>query len=300
MRALPPLNALRAFEVSGRHLNFRLAAEELGVTQGAVAQQVRSLESHLGFKLFERQARGLALTNEGRSYLQPLRRAFDMIVEATENLSPGDRVVTISTTPSFATRWLVPRLGQFSLQYPDIRLRLDASNTLSNFQSDGVDVAIRLGPSTFGAGLVADPLFDAEVVPVCHPDLTQGDHAIRAPRDLLGQVLLEDSHGRWPVFLEVALGDEAAAAKARVMNFSQTSLAVEAAIAGQGVALCPRALIAEDLQQGRLCQPLALSLATGEGYFVVAPRAPRQPALVAVARDWLLAQGALVLDGVSR
>ena len=106
MRDMPPLNSLKAFEASGRHLNFRLAAEELGVTQGAVAQHVRSLENLLKIKLFNRHARGLSLTDEGRRYLPPVRRAFDMIVEATQNLAPREAVVTISATTSFATRWL--------------------------------------------------------------------------------------------------------------------------------------------------------------------------------------------------
>lgn len=292
MRGLPPLNALKAFVVAGRHLNFRLAAEELNVTHGAVAQHVRSLESHLGLKLFQREARGLSLTSEGRRYLQPLTRAFDMMVEATENLEPGDAVVTISTTPSFATRWLVPRLGAFAGRYPDIRLRLDASNRLSNFQSDGVDIAIRLAAAPFGAGLVADPLFDAEMIAVCHPDLAKGANAIGAPQDLLQHVLLEDSHGRWPVFLEAAVGEPRFEDGVRIMNFSQTSLAIEAAIAGQGVALCTRALVEEDLQVGRLCQPIDFSLSTDEGYFVVAPRVPRNGALVDIVRAWLQDQGA--------
>lgn len=145
MRDIPPLNGLRAFEAAGRHLNFRLAADELGVTQGAVAQQVRGLETLLKVKLFDRGPKGLALTDAGRRYLPSLTRAFDLIAEAGAELAPRDAVVTISTTPSFATRWLVPRLADFARDHPTLRLRIDASNTLSNFQSDGVDIAVRLG-----------------------------------------------------------------------------------------------------------------------------------------------------------
>lgn len=289
MRNIPPLNSLKAFEASGRHLNFRLAAEELAVTQGAVAQQVRALENLLNIKLFERHARGLSLTNEGRRYLPPLRRAFDMIAEATDNLAPKDVVVTISSTPSFATRWLVPRLGAFASQYPDIRLRLDASNTLANFQNDGIDIAIRQGKPPFGPGLLADKLFDSEVISVCHPDLTVGPNSIRAPADLRHHVLLEDAHGHWPVFLQAALGD-VPVASIKSMNFNQTSLAIDAAIARQGVALTNRALVEDDLREKRLCQPFSFSLDTNEGYYIVAPREPRHPVLVSIVRDWLIAQ----------
>ncbi|PSL19377.1 LysR substrate-binding domain-containing protein [Shimia abyssi] len=289
MRDIPPLNSLKAFEASGRHLNFRLAAEELGVTQGAVAQHVRSLEKMLKIKLFERMPRGLSLTNEGRRYLPPLRRAFDMIAEATENLAPRDAVVTISATPSFATRWLVPRLGDFAAEFPDIRIRLDASNALANFQNDGIDIAIRQGKPPFGPGLVADALFDTRIIVVCHPDLLVGPYPIRSPEDLRHHILLEDAHGQWPVFLEAALGD-ARMPDIKTMNFSQTSLAIDAAIARQGVALTNPALVDDDLRENRLCQPFSFSLETNEGFYVVSPREPRNPFLVSIVGEWLRKQ----------
>jgi LysR family glycine cleavage system transcriptional activator len=288
MRKLPPLNALKAFEASGRHLNFSRAADELGVTQGAVAQQVRSLEELLKIKLFDRKPRGLSLTDEGRKYLAPIRRAFDVMAEATANLAPQDIVVTISTTPSFATRWLVPRLGLFAQDHQDIRLRLDASNALANFQTDGVDIAVRQGRPPFGPGLIAEPLFAADLIAVCHPDLAFGDK-IRSPADLLDHVLLEDTHGQWPLFLEAALG-EVSTTGLKTMAFSQTSLAIDAAIAGQGVALANREFVADDLQAKRLCQPISFSTEVQEGYHVVTPRHPRNPRIVSAVRRWLLAQ----------
>lgn len=291
MRDIPPLNGLRAFEAAGRHLNFRLAADELGVTQGAVAQQVRGLETLLKVKLFDRGPKGLALTDAGRRYLPSLTRAFDLIAEAGAELAPRDAVVTISTTPSFATRWLVPRLADFARDHPTLRLRIDASNTLSNFQSDGVDIAVRLGRAPFGPGLRADPLFDADLIAVCHPDLARGPQAISGPDDLAGHMLLEDAHGHWPLFLEAALG-ALPDWPLRRMNFNQTALAIDAALARQGVALASPALVAADLAAGRLCQPFAFTRASGaQGYFIVTPRAPRQPVLVATVRDWMLARG---------
>ncbi|WP_170329889.1 LysR substrate-binding domain-containing protein [Ruegeria arenilitoris] len=287
MRKLPPLNALKAFEASGRHLNFSHAAEELGVTQGAVAQHVRALEELLKIKLFSRRPRGLSLTDEGRKYLAPIRRAFDLMAEATASLSPQDVVVTISTTPSFATRWLVPRLGAFAQDHPDIRLRLDASNAPANFQTDGVDIAVRQGKPPFGPGLISEPLFSAELIAVCHPDLAVGNNPIRIPADLLSHILLEDTHGQWPLFLEAALG-EVPSTGLKTMAFSQTSLAIDAAIAGQGVALANREFVADDLQAKRLCRPVSFSTVVQEGYHIVSPREPRNPRIVASVRAWLL------------
>ncbi len=286
MRKIPPLNSLKAFEASGRHLNFRMAAEELGVTQGAVAQQVRALEKQLKVNLFNRHARGLSLTDQGRRYLTPLVRAFDIIAEATKDLAPVDSIVTISSTPSFATRWLVPRLGDFSTAHPDIRIRLDASNALANFQTDGVDIAIRQGKPPFGPGLVAEPILDDRVIAVCHPDLTLGETPMLAATDLTRHVLLEDTHGQWPVFLEAALGTPPTT-ELRTMSFSQTSLAIDAAIAGQGIALSNKALVNVELSNGRLCQPFPFSIRTENSFYVVAPRAPRQPKLVEIVREWL-------------
>ena len=289
MRNMPPLNALKAFEAAGRHLNFRLAAEELGVTQGAVAQHVRALESLLGVKLFQRLARGLALTDAGRRYLPPIGRAFDMIAEASDTLAPREAVATISSTPSFATKWLVPRLGDFARDHPEIRLRLDASNALSNFQSDGVDIAIRQGNPPFGPGLLAEQLFPSDLIAVCHPLLQEGPNPMRSPQDLQNHVLLEDTHGQWPLFLEKLL-DGKPLTDIKTIKFSQTSLAIDAAIARQGVALAHPAFVEEDLKAQRLCQPFAFSTAMANGHYVVSPREPRNAAVVATLRKWLLAQ----------
>lgn len=289
MRNLPPLNALRAFEAAGRHANFRRAADELGVTQGAVAQQVRALEALLGLRLFHRQPRGLALTGAGRRYLPAVSRALDMLAEATDSLAPREAVVTISATPSFATKWLVPRLGGFAAAHPDIRLRIDAADRLADFQTDGVDIAVRLGQPPFGPGLDATPLFASRLIAVCHPDLAAGPPPIAAPADLRPHVLLEDTHGQWPLFLEEALG-EAPGWVPRSTVFSQTTLAIDAALARQGVALCVKPFVASDLAAGRLCQPFGFTAAARNGYYVVTPRGPRRRELVLRVRDWLVDQ----------
>ncbi len=282
MTSLPPLNALRAFEASARHLNFRAAAQELGVTQGAVAQQVRGLEARLGVQLFDRLPRGLRLTEPGRRFHAPLRRAFRLIGEAVDGLSEV-RQLTISVTPSFASKWLVPRLRDFTAQHPDISVQVDARERLADFQTDGIDIAVRQGRAPFGPGLTAEPLFSTEFVAVCAPDLAA---QITEPSDLLRQTLLSDSHGLWPLFLE-RLG---VSGKPRMMSFSQTSLAIDAAIAGQGCALANAPLVSAEIALGRLVRPLAESLVEDLGFFIVAPRQPRQPELVTAMREWLKSQ----------
>ncbi|HHV66105.1 MAG TPA: LysR family transcriptional regulator, partial [Ochrobactrum intermedium] len=145
MKRLPSLNGLRVFEVVTRHLNFRLAAEELGVTQAAVAQQIRGLEAELGLKLFERQPRTLVMTEAARAYIASVRRAFDLLSEATEMLRPEPQHLTVSVTPTFASKWLIPRLAEFTQAHPDIELRIVASDKVANFQTDAVDLAVRYG-----------------------------------------------------------------------------------------------------------------------------------------------------------
>ena len=248
---LPPLNALRAFEAAARHLNFRIAAEELGVTQGAVAQQVRGLEAALKVQLFDRLPRSLVLTSEGRAYLPAVRRAFELIAAATERLRPQQATLTISVTPSFAAKWLIPRLGAFTQANPDLDVRVVATEAVSNFQSDGVDIAIRHGHPPTGAGLSAELLFPAEIYAVCSPALLKGKHPLRKWQDIAHVALLHDAHGLWPEYLEALSGGRHVAA-VRSQTFSQSSLAIDAAVAGQGLALASDPLVKQDLAAGRL------------------------------------------------
>jgi len=170
---LPSLNALRVFEVVARHLNFRRAAEELGVTQGAVAQQIRGLEADLEIRLFERLARSLALTDAGRGYQASIRRAFELIAEATRALRPEPLHLTISVTPTFASKWLIPRLHDFTGAYPQIDLRVLATERLSSFHNDAVDLAVRYGQPPFGPGLETRLLFEQRIVAVLHEVLRE-------------------------------------------------------------------------------------------------------------------------------
>ena len=287
---LPPLKALRAFEAAARHLNFRLAAEELNVTQGAVAQHIRGLEADLGVKLFERLPRGLALTHAGQGYLPNIRRAFELIADATQGLRPEPARLTISVTPSFATKWLIPKLPQFVAEHPLVELRILANESLSNFQSDGVDIAVRQGRPPFGAGLVVDLLFPQQIIAICSPALLPIGTAEIPAAEIQHHVLLHDAHNLWPEFMEKAVGLKMTAELKR-MRFNQTSLAIDAAIAGQGIALASRFLVAADLAAGRLVQPVSGDMRGTQDFYVVMPRKQRHPEPTQAVRQWLLDAG---------
>ena len=288
-RRLPPLNALRAFDASARHLNFRLASEELGVTQGAVAQQVRLLEAAVDIPLFERLPRGLALTAEGHAYFAAIQQALTIISDATDALNRRSTSLTISTTPSFASKWLIPRLAEFGERHPEIDVRIIADAALCNFKSDGVDIAVRLGKPPFARGLVSDLLFPLDVFAVASPQLPTPDFPVRAISDLENYVLLHDSHDLWPEFFN-ALGCTNTFAPLKGPRFSQSSLAIDAAIAGHGIALTSEHLVERDIAAGRLKRLFDFSLPLSLGYYVVLPQTRVRRETSQQLRTWLLAQ----------
>jgi DNA-binding transcriptional LysR family regulator len=278
-RKLPPLNALRAFEVSGRRSSFRVAAEELGVTQGAVAQQVRALEEHLGIALFQRLSRGLALTPQGAAYLADVTRAFDILAESTERLGVRPDMVTISVTPTVAAKLLIPRLVELRAALPDVELRTVATEALSDFDRDQVDIAVRLTRSPFPADLEARLLFRQELMAVASPHLVHGLTLPLTVDQLRALPLLHDAHDHWPTLLE-------SGSKLPGAVFNQTTLALDAALAGQGVALACRAFVAADLQAGRLVQVLQKTAVMGPDYFLVRKRSPFPRKAVSAVWDW--------------
>ncbi|MCY1332758.1 Glycine cleavage system transcriptional activator [compost metagenome] len=278
---LPSLNGLKVFEVAARHLNFRLAAEELGVTQGAVAQQIRGLEAELGVKLFERLPRMLALTGEGRAYIADVRRALDIIARATDELKPQPVRLTISTTPSFASKWLIPRLPDFTARHPDLDLHILATDRMSNFQADGVDLAVRYGRPPFGPGLAVELLFEQEIVAVCSPMLMAGRRVPETADALAGYTLLHDAHNFWPEFIERHFGGSRQASF-KGISFNQTSHAIEAAIAGQGIVLANGDFVAQDIAEGRLIRIFAGSMSGPSDFYLVWPRYRKSPALQTV------------------
>jgi len=284
---LPSLTALRAFEAASRHLNFRLAAEELGVTQGAVAQHVRGLENSLAVKLFDRLPRALALTEPGRAYAASVRRAFELIVEATATVRPEPMRLQISVTPTFAAKWLLPRLPAFAAELPEIDLAIVATERVLDFHVDNIDLAVRYGRPA-GTSVAADLLFEEEVIAICSPTLV-ADRRLPLPADAVGSYeLLHDSHGRWPEFIETAL-DRPATGATKGVRFNQTALAIDAALGGQGIALASRSFVETDLAAGRLVDPFGIALASGSAYYLVTPRRPRHPSTTAAVKGWLLA-----------
>lgn len=282
-RTLPSLNALRAFEVSGRRLNFRAAAEELGVTQGAVAQQVRALEDQLGLRLFQRLARGLALTAYGTAYLADVTRAFDTLAEATARLLDRPEMVTITATPTVATRLLIPRLAELYAALPDIDLRTVATEALADFDRDQVDIAVRLTRPPFPANLQAQLLFRQELVAVASPHLVKGLTLPLSGEQLRKLPLLHDSHDHWPVFLRTREKLPGAA-------FNHTTLALDAALAGRGVVLACRAFVMADLEAGRLVQVTDATATIGPDYYLVRKRSSSPRKAVEAVWDWCATQ----------
>jgi LysR family transcriptional regulator, glycine cleavage system transcriptional activator len=292
-RRLPPLAALRAFEAAARHLSFTRAAGELHVTQTAISHQIRALEELLGVKLFRRLPRGLVLTDEAQRYLPAIRDAFDRIDAATEQLAAvrASGALTVSVVPSFAAKWLVPRLGSFRAAHPDIDLRISTASHLVDFAREDVDVGIRMGRGSY-PGLRVDRLFGEALTPVCAPALLEGPHPLRQPEDLAHQILLhEDDHTGWQLWLEIA--GVASVDARRGPIFTDGAIVVQAAAEGQGVALARRALAAGDLAAGRLVQPFDVSIPYDLAYYLVCPEATADRPKVQRFREWLLAEAAV-------
>ena len=290
-RQLPPLNALRAFEAAARSESFTRAAEELCVTQGAVSHQVKLLEATLGIKLFNREHQRLVITGAGREYLNVVRDALDRIAAGTERIVQRQNtgVLTVSTSPDFAAKWLVNRLGRFAEAHPGIDLRVSATMHHIDFVREEVDVAVRHGDGNW-SGLDAVRLCTEQLFPVCSPRLMAGRTRIAKPSDLLKFPLLhlEDSKA-WSNWFDAA-GVDAEMSHGLVLN--RASMLIDAAVNGQGVALARTALAAWDLINGRLVKPFDLALKLSKTYWIVCPKAASMQPKIVTFRDWLLAEAA--------
>lgn len=291
-RQLPPLNALLAFEAAARHLSFTKAAAELHVTQSAISQQIKALEDHLGLPLFKRLHRALLLTDEGQRYLPALREAFDRLDAATQRLLAQGMPerLTVSVLPSFATRWLVHRLGRFRELHPELDVLISTSVELVDFSRQAVDVAIRFGRGRY-PGLRTDRLMDEELFPICSPALQKGAHPLRKPADLRHHNLLHDeTYVDWQRWL-LAAGVSNVDAR-RGTTFIDSSMLVQAAVAGQGVAIARRSLAADDLAAGRLVRVFDITLPVELAYYIVCPQSSAEQPKIKAFREWLLAEAA--------
>jgi LysR family transcriptional regulator, glycine cleavage system transcriptional activator len=286
---IPSLNGLHAFEASARQESFARAAAELGVTQGAVSHQVKTLEGQLGVALFHRQAQGVSLTEAGRFYLPFLTRAFDGIAVATQELRRRETAgaLTLSVSPNFAAKWLVHRLGRFATEQPDIDLRVQATLAHVDFAREDVDLAVRHGDGNW-PGLEVEKLATEEFFPVCSPRMLE-EAGLRAPGDLRQLAILH--HGPradWQRWLKAAGAPELDLS--RGMEFNQASVAIDAAVDGQGVVMARTVLAAWDLLAGRLVRPFATMLRCPYAYWIVGPAsAVRRPKVMALKR-WLIAE----------
>lgn len=293
---LPPLNSLRAFVVAARHMSFSKASSELHVTPAAISQQIRQLEEQLDCELFRRSSRALALTEEGQACLPGLTEAFEKIVGALERIDATQEAgpLTVSVAPSFAAKWLVPRLENFREIHSEIDVQISASMHLVDFASEEVDCAIRYGAGDYG-DLFAELILQETVFPVCSPLLQHDGAPPRHPGDLGRFTLLHDaspdqdpSCPDWRMWLKAA--GVSGIDVARGVRFNQSSLVLEAAIAGQGVALAKGQLAAEDLRTGRLIRPFNGTQTLDFAYYLVCPQRKTSLAKVDAFRRWLHAQ----------
>jgi LysR family transcriptional regulator, glycine cleavage system transcriptional activator len=305
MRSIPGTRALQTFVAASRHLNFSRAADELGLTPAAVSFQIKEIEEQLGVKLFTRTSRTVRLTEPGLIFCDAAAEALEVLSRAVlkaQKATRGTAQLKVSVDPQFATKWLMRRVESFRKLRPDVELRFDISYKVRDFEVDDVDVAIRFGAGRY-PGLIADRLFSNVIVPVCSPRLLTSGKPIKEPRDLLQHTLV---HIEWSGQGVTWPNWRMWMAAAGIQNFDDSntivlgnsSEAVDAAIAGDAVALADFAMIANDLAEGRLVQPLALSIKVPPeyAYFLVCPEAIAQDPRVVAFRDWLLSETVALHD----
>jgi len=287
MRPHLPLNALRAFESSARHLSFTRAAVELNVTQAAVSQQVRILEERLGATLFKRLPRGLGITDEGRALLPVLSDAFGRIETVLKQFEGGHfhEVLTVGVVGTFAVGWLMPRLKLFRETHPFVELRLLTNNNLVDLAAEGLDFAIRFGEGVWPATHNIT-LLDAPLTVLCAPNIAQ---RLVAPSDLARETLLRSYRAdEWPTWLAAA-GLDPWTANGPI--FDSSRLMVEAAVQGAGVALAPPRMFVRELQTGLLVCPFDTAVKTGS-YWLTCLKSRRMSPAMELFRDWILLQAA--------
>lgn len=291
--ALPSLNALLAFEAAARHSSFTRAARELNVTQAAISHQVRSLEGSLGTALFQRSPQGIRLTEDGERWMAELTVIFARLREANARLrrprEDARPAVSVSIVPSFGARWLVPRLGRFLVDHPDIDVRVSASERLVDFASEPVDIGIRYGLGSY-PGLVSTKLADDAFIVVAAPGIAGRRRAWRLEH-LAGEALLhDDDPGAWGHWFRAQ--GRPLPPRLRQNLLTDSSMVVEAAVRGQGVALARRSLAVDELELGRLVLlfPKVPPLPTGLAYYVVCPREKLRAPAPAAFYAWVQAE----------
>jgi LysR family glycine cleavage system transcriptional activator len=291
-RRLPPLNALRAFEAAARHGSFTLAANELCVTAGAISRQVLLLEGHLGVRLFKRQHRAVSLTRLGEAYFDSIRGALDQIRSATDRLAAPDdgRLLRLKLPPTFAIRWLIPRLASLHARDPSLSVQITTSHDAVDFDREEVDAAVQwcAGPDR---GLDACRLFGEVLVPVCSPRFPRPDAGF-TPEALAREVLMHSIQRPhdWRRWFETA-GVTGEGLK-RTMIFQNSSLTYQGAIEGLGIAIAQLAFVHEELKAGRLVEAYPLKAPTEMAYFLAYPREKARLGRIRLLREWMAEEGA--------
>lgn len=294
-RRLPSLNAVRSFDAAARHLSFTLAARELCVTQGAVSRMVQALEAELGTALFLRLGRNLALTPAGVAYHPPIQEALSRIAAATRSVRhmDGGGMLSITVLPTFAMRWLVPRLARFQQRHPDILVDVTTNERMVNFSTEAVDLGVRYGLGQW-PNTEATLFMREEVAVYCAPALLDRAPPLRRPADLAAHRLLQHSTrpGAWANYCaacEVAppdLGQSPA--------FEHFFMLIEATAAGMGVALLPQFLAADAVTAGRLVRPFDRPVRNEQAYYIVHAAGAGQSRKIRLAKAWLLEEAALM------
>jgi LysR family glycine cleavage system transcriptional activator len=288
-RAPLPLNALRAFEAAARQLNFTRAASELNVTQGAVSRQVKQLENLIGKRLFHRFHRQIALTDQGQTLFNELSPAFDAMAAAMSRMVPETTALNLKVHPTFAIRWLMPRLHKFQTRHPDIQIRFTTSNVNANLKQENFDIAVTYRQKK-RPGICRLTLLEEDLTPVCSPDLADGDPPLTHPSDLAFHRLLHNSPDQreWRAWAKQTGTANLSFEKGQIFEFDDAAL--QAATAGLGVALGDRLLVKDDLVSGRLIEPFAYTkINTGQYYLSWLEKNRKQPGLMAF-KDWLMAE----------
>ena len=289
------LNALHAFEAAARHQSFTLAGKELFVTQGAISQQIKQLESQLGFALFHRQPRKLILTRKGEKLALIVRASLSSIHEAIEELQEdkkGENTLKVSIIPSLASKWVMPRLRKFSKLHPQIKLEISSEGRMVDLHTEDVDIAIRYGKGNY-PGLHTVLLMKEEIFPVCSPSFLKENSVPTCLEDLKNHVLIHDTAGPytrytglWKTWLEIVGVKGIDVSEGTIFN--QSEMVMNAAVLGQGIALGRSVLVEDDIAQGRLVRLFDVTVDSDSSYYLVSTEEDKDKEKIRLFREWIL------------
>ena len=292
MRDLPPLASIRVFDAAARHQNLSRAAEELNMTQSAVSYQIKQIEAFVGAPLFVREARGVRLNQRGEQLAPMVQAALASLSRAFRAVSDkAHSVLTISTMQTIAGNWLAPRIGSFQMLHPEFAVRLDISPALADFAADGIDVAIRSGGGGW-PGLQSHLLFEQTFTAVASPAYLAREGRPKAPKDMLGHVLIAPSDEWWDIWFRAAGVPTPITFTRPGIDVETQQMAASVALAGHGIALITPRFEAQSVTAGRLVALFDITASTGDGYYLAYPREHRNSRKIKLFRDWVLQEAA--------